>query len=201
MMLAARQRRWPAPKIYAETGEDGEDGQALARLERAITAGRHDAVLMPPPGDPSHLMRLLMHCTRHGVTVTFVAAQVPAPRAPVTPVTPAVAAAANDSRQAAHPPRPRESWDVLARARLEALAGLFPDWRVWLDRNGWHARRREGFLQGYRPGAPVFSVSADTATDLAAQLCWQQAADAHAPDGCHASIMAPPPWGGGHHAA
>jgi hypothetical protein len=94
--------------------------------------------------------------------------------------------------------RAAESWDVLAQARLEALAGLFPEWRIWLDRNGWHARRRgDSFLQGYRPGAPAFHVRADNALDLAAQICWQQAADEHAPDGCQASIHPPPPWGAG----
>jgi hypothetical protein len=94
------------------------------------------------------------------------------------------------------PGRVGESWDVLARARLEALAGLFPDWRVWLDPHGWHARRRgDSFLQGYRSGAPAFHVSADNALDLAAQICWQQAADEHAPDGCQARMHPPPPWG------
>lgn len=83
---------------------------------------------------------------------------------------------------------PDEPWSVLARARLEALAQIYPRWRIWLDEHGWHARRRgEGFLQGYRSGTPVFCVHADTAIGLAAQLCWQQAADTHTPDGCHAS--------------
>jgi hypothetical protein len=60
----------------------------------------------------------------------------------------------------------------------------------------WHARRRgEGFVQGYRPGAPAFCVHAETAAGLAAQLRWQQAADDHAPDGCRARILPPPPWG------
>lgn len=81
-------------------------------------------------------------------------------------------------------PGPAEPWDVLPRARLEALAALYPDWRIWLDQHGWHARRRDGYLQDYRPGAPAFSVHAGTATGLAAQLRWQQAADAHAPYGC-----------------
>jgi hypothetical protein len=85
---------------------------------------------------------------------------------------------------------------MLARTRLEALAEIYPAWRIWLDQHGWHARRRgSGFVQGYRPGAPVFYVHADTATELAAQLCWQHAADAHAPEGCQARILPPPPWG------
>ena len=87
---------------------------------------------------------------------------------------------------------------VGGRAALEALAEIYPDWRIWLDEHGWHARRRgEGFVQGYRPGAPVFCVHADTATGLAAQLCWQQAAEAHAPEGCRARPASAPPWGHG----
>jgi hypothetical protein len=79
----------------------------------------------------------------------------------------------------------REVWGVLARARIEALSALFPAWRIWLDRAGWHARRRDAmYLQIRQEGAPAFSVHADSPTDLAAQLCWQQAADRHAPDGC-----------------
>jgi hypothetical protein len=86
------------------------------------------------------------------------------------------------------------SWSISARGRepdalalggLEALGELFPEWRIWLDRHGWHARRRsDGFVQGYRPGAPAFHVSAASAVDLAAQLCWQRAADEHFPEGC-----------------
>jgi hypothetical protein len=34
---------------------------------------------------------------------------------------------------------------------------------------------------------PAFHVSAQTALDLAAQLCWQQAAGNYTPDGCQAS--------------
>ncbi|HBW20478.1 MAG: hypothetical protein ACLPN6_31045 [Streptosporangiaceae bacterium] len=74
--------------------------------------------------------------------------------------------------------------EVLADAALQALTGLFPDWLVWCDEHGWHARRRAGFVQLYSDGAPAFSVHASDATELAAQLRWQQAADAHAPEGC-----------------
>jgi hypothetical protein len=81
-----------------------------------------------------------------------------------------------------------ESAELLPQARLEALAGLFPGWRIWLDGQEWHARRRsDGFVQDYQPGAPAFHVSADSAMDLAAQLCWQHAAERHAPGGCEAS--------------
>jgi hypothetical protein len=82
-------------------------------------------------------------------------------------------------------PLDRRAWSVLARARLEALSQLFPGWRIWLDQAGWHARRRDtAYLQIRLHGAPAFSVHAATPTDLAAQLCWQQAADRHAPGGC-----------------
>jgi hypothetical protein len=189
MAQAARQRGWPAPEMYADAlGRPGEPGPALDRLEAAITAGRHDALLLPLPrtlGDPAPLMRLLARCTQQGVAVSLVLP----PAAEGPDVTPRAA-------DAPASPLSREAWSMLARARLEALAEIYPDWRIWLDQHGWHARRRgQGFVQGYRPGAPVFYVVADTATGLAAQLCWQQAADTHAPDGCLAHILPPPPWG------
>jgi hypothetical protein len=185
VFLAAQQRGWPTPKIYA----DSESGPALDRLVAAVAAGRHDGLLLSAPGSPSSLMRLLMHCTQHGVTVGFLHA-LAAEDYPV--VTPATAS----TRPLPLRPTSGEHWDILAQARLEALDGLFPDWRIWLDRYGWHARRRgTGFLQGYRPGAPAFCIHAETAVDLAAQLCWQRGADDHAPDGCGASSMPPPPWG------
>lgn len=74
---------------------------------------------------------------------------------------------------------------VLADAGVEALAELFPQWRIWVDREtGWHACRRGGFIQDYHQGAPAFSVHAATVSELAAQLRWQEAADTHAPFGC-----------------
>jgi hypothetical protein len=81
-----------------------------------------------------------------------------------------------------------QSAELLAQAGLEALTASFPGWRIWRDDEEWHARRRsDGFVQDYRPGAPAFHVSADTAIDLAAQLCWQHAAERHAPGGCDSS--------------
>jgi hypothetical protein len=219
MMQEARQRGWSIPEIYAEDerASDGSYGPALHRLEAAIVAGRHDALLMAAPGDPGLLMRLLSHCTKHGVAVSFLpgpaasaAGAAPAPAGASRAPAGAAPAPAGASRASAGASRasagaapaaapgiaePSESWDVLAQARLEALARLFPDWRVWLDRSGWHARRRDSFVQGYRPGAPAFHVRAATALDLAAQLCWQQAAEAHTPDGCQATMLCPPPWG------
>lgn len=216
MMLEAGQRGWPAPEIYAEDepAADGHCSEALHRLEAAIVAGRHDALLMSAPGDPGLLMRLLSDCTKHGVAVSFLAGGPAASACGPAPASASGAASATFSGadpalvSAAAPlsvgegapvapsvSPPPESWDVLAQARLEALAGLFPDWRVWLDRSGWHARRRDSFVQGYRPGAPAFHVTAVNALDLAAQLCWQQAAETHTPDGCQASMLCPPPWG------
>jgi hypothetical protein len=76
---------------------------------------------------------------------------------------------------------------LLAQAGREALAGLYPGWRVWTDDYGWHARRRGGYVQDFHYGAPAFSVHAGDLAELAAQLRWQQAAEAHTPFGCSAS--------------
>lgn len=180
----ARQRGWPPPSVYAEDGDlAGEQAPALARLQAAIEAGRHDALLITDPGAVTgtamHLMGLLLRCTRNGVVVGFLLP----PALADSPATATPPAAHDDA-----PARPApESWSVLARARLEALSGLFPDWRIWLDQRGWHARRRQSpYTQVSQAGAPSYSVHADTPTGIAAQLCWQQAADQHAPDGCPA---------------
>jgi hypothetical protein len=195
MAREASYRGWPTPTVYAEddSNADGGYGQALQRLERAIAAGRHDALLIAAPGNPGRVMGLLSRCTQHGVAVSFL----PGPAADVTGAAAAPPAGVQAQswvapgppvRQSGAAPGPSaEAWDVLAQARLEALAGLFPGWRIWLDRHGWHARRRGDYMQGLRPGAPAFHVSAQTALDLAAQLCWQQAAENYAPDGCQAS--------------
>jgi hypothetical protein len=80
---------------------------------------------------------------------------------------------------------------VLADAGVEALAELFPRWRIWVDAGtGWHACRRGGFIQDYHQGAPAFSVHAPTVGELAAQLRWQEAAEAHAPFGCSSRVTA-----------
>jgi hypothetical protein len=187
IVQAARQQGWPVPVVYADDPDrPGGQDPALDRLQAAITAGRHDALLMPMPGtlgDPAPLMRLLSRCTQYGVIVSLV----PRPMAAGPDLAAALAASA---APAPHP----EPWSVLTRARLEALSEIYPEWRIWLDQHGWQARRRgEGFLQGYRPGAPVFYVQAETAVDLAAQLCWQQAAEIHAPEGCRVGLP-PAPW-------
>jgi hypothetical protein len=198
MVQAALLRGWPAPTVYAEDDEPpgpATDGQTMRRLEAAITAGRHDALLLVAPGtlgDPGPLMRLLSRCTTHGVRVAF-----------VPPGSPGRLAGLADQEAAgrapgADPARPElpdltEPWGILTRARLEALARIYPGWRIWLDHHGWHARRRDEYLQDYRAGAPSFCVHADTAVNLAAQICWQQAADAYVPEGCPSGHLTPPP--------
>ena len=187
----ARQRGWPPPAIYTEDESDLAQGHApaLAALEAAVEAGRHDALLITEPGavygTATHLLPLLHRCTRHGVAVGFLLPPPPARRGPDMPPRHAPS-------HAAPPPLARKPWGVLARARIEALSQLFPGWRIWLDQHGWHARRRDAtYLQLCLDGTPAFSVHADTPTDLAAQLCWQQAADQHTPHGC--SAAQPPP--------
>jgi hypothetical protein len=76
---------------------------------------------------------------------------------------------------------------ILTDAGLQALAELFPGWKIWTDAHGWHARRNGGFIQDYHYGAPAFSVHANGPAELAAQLRWQQAAETHTPFGCQRS--------------
>jgi hypothetical protein len=173
MANAARQRGWPEPDIYVDVA--GSDAPGLSELTTAISAARHDALLLPIAlADDPEVRRLLAICTKQGVVVSFLAPAV----GPDLPPQPAPFPAAPPQRV------PQEPWSTLTRARLDALSELFPDWRIWLDSLGWHARRRGAHLQVYRPGAPAFHVRADTATELAAQLCWQQAAEAYTPQGC-----------------
>ena len=182
----ARQCGWPPPAVYAKDAAELADGcaPALARLEAAIEISGHDALLITDPGvvtgTARHLMGLLLRCTRHGVVVGFLLPAA-APRARVMSL----------RRPARGRPAPedvlpfpvqREAWGLLASTGVEALSELFPGWRIWLDRHGWHGRRRDAvYLQICRDGVPAFAVHADTATSLALQLCWQHAADCHAP--------------------
>jgi hypothetical protein len=141
----ARQQGWSRPAVYAEETTELADGRApaLARLEAAIPADRHHALVITGPGPaPADVLPFPVRC---------------------------------------------EAWALLARTSVEALSKLFPGWRIWLDQHGWHGRRRDAvYLQVCRDGVPAFAVHADTAASLALQLCWQQAADCHAPDGCSA---------------
>lgn len=76
VLEAAAQRGWPAPVVYvAGAGAGRGRGVVLGRLEAAVSAGRHDGLLMALPavlGDAGRLVRLLVSCTRAGVVVSFV---------------------------------------------------------------------------------------------------------------------------------
>jgi len=179
----ARQRGWPRPTLYIEKPADVDRGRApaLARLESAIEVSRHDALLITDPGaaagQATHLMGLLYRCTRNGVSVGFLLPA--APQSDVMSLRPAARPEVPSALP--FPVRRREAWGALTRARIGALTELFPDWRIWLDERGWHARRREAvYLQGLEPGVPAFSVHAETSTELAKQLYGQQAADRNA---------------------
>jgi hypothetical protein len=173
---AARQRGWPAPAVYADEGRDRPGDSALARLEAAIVAGRHDALMLAGQGavgygGPASLMRLLLACTKNGVTVELLPPPLTAGEEAAMP--PSMAGLA---RPAQRSPAHRERPAVLTRARVSAMSGLFPGWRIWLDDHGWHARRRDGvFLQEYRLGAPAFCVHADSEAGLSRRLRDQEA--------------------------
>jgi hypothetical protein len=192
VVQGASQRGWVLPVIYTEDETDlaAGDAPALARLEAAIDASRHDALLITEPGaaygTAPHLLRLLHRCTRHGVVVGFLLRPSPHRGLALPP--------RNAPGHADPFPLGRQAWGVLARARIGALSQLFPGWRIWLDQHGRHARRRDTtYLQIRSSGAPAFSVHVGTATELAAQLRWQQAADRHTPHGC-AATQSPPIW-------
>jgi hypothetical protein len=86
--MAARQRGWPEPDVYADRPDAGNPGPALTELAAAVAAGRHDGLLLAmPTAADSATMRLLASCTKHGVRVSFippdpVARRRPRPRAP-----------------------------------------------------------------------------------------------------------------------
>src|SRR6266702_4784821 len=49
MIRLAREAAWPKPVIYADAGPATEPGSRYAALVEAITAGRHDAVMITHP--------------------------------------------------------------------------------------------------------------------------------------------------------
>ena len=49
MVRLAREAAWPKPVIYADAGPATEPGSQYAALVEAITAGRHDAVMITHP--------------------------------------------------------------------------------------------------------------------------------------------------------
>lgn len=71
---------WPEPTVYLDRDQSGHD-PALTALTAAITAGRHNAVMLVGPGairgcpGPS-LRGLLASCTAQGVSVDYL---MPAP--------------------------------------------------------------------------------------------------------------------------
>jgi hypothetical protein len=189
----AAQRGWPTPCIYLEHHADvaADRAPALAALAAAVEAGRHDALLIAKPAVPlTQLMSLLMRCTRHGVTVGLLLPPPSEQRERATGAAPPGQPERAAEMPGAAPPvaempagRPDRT-ALLVRAQSDALCGLFPAWRIWHDDHGWHARRRSPFLECHGRGAPSYSVHAPGPAELAAQLCWQQAADEHAPNGC-----------------
>jgi len=48
-VIAAQGLGWPVPVVYADAGPAGQPGTQLAALAEAITAGRHDAVIITHP--------------------------------------------------------------------------------------------------------------------------------------------------------
>jgi hypothetical protein len=64
----ARRLGWPMPAMYADAGPPGGQYAALAE---AITAGRHDAVIVARAGaigdDLAQIEAFDLHCRRHGV--------------------------------------------------------------------------------------------------------------------------------------
>jgi hypothetical protein len=184
----AAQRGWPVPCIYLEHHADVAAGRApaLGALAAAVEAGRHDALLITKPTVPlTQLMSLLMRCTRHGVTVGLLLPPASGqPERATEPVPPGQPERATEAPATAPPPGRADRAALLVRAQSDALCGLFPAWRIWHDEHGWHARRRSPFLESHGRGAPSYSVHAPGPAQLAAQLCWQQAADEHAPNGC-----------------
>lgn len=192
----ARRRGWPEPAVYADEGSALADGYGpgLAMLSAAVCAGRHDAVIMSGPGvisrNQARLMAFLFRCTDNGVAVEFVGPSTasdflmqPPPAARLSAALPRPAAARY--ARLCSLPGAAPTADILTLAGVEALSGSFPDWRIWADDHGWHARRRGNvYVQAFQHGAPAFCVHGVSAVDLAAQLRWQQAADLHAPAGC-----------------
>jgi hypothetical protein len=73
MVRLAREAAWPKPVIYADAGPANEPGSQYAALVEAITAGRHDAVMITHPmmisrdlADAEAFDRL---CQRQGVRI------------------------------------------------------------------------------------------------------------------------------------
>ena len=156
---------------------------ALARLAAAVEAGRHDALLITDPGAvtgaATYLIGLLHRCARNGVVVGFLVP--PAPGAsPATATAPAGQVKPRDRWPSAtggcsHTPASRRCPGCSRTGGSGSTSAA-----------GTPAAGQTPYMQVSSEGAPAYSVHAGSPTDLAAQLCWQQAADRHAPGGCAA---------------
>ena len=74
---------------------------------------------------------------------------------------------------------------VLADAGVEALAELFPRWRIWADmETGWHACRRGGFIQDYHPDARPSRCTRERPGNSPASCAGRKKTEKHTPFGC-----------------
>jgi hypothetical protein len=83
----SRELGWPAPAVYADPA-GSRPGAALAALAGAVSAGRHDALIVAGSvltEGPVPLLGLLLTCTRHGVPVRFALLPAPPPGRPAPP--------------------------------------------------------------------------------------------------------------------
>jgi hypothetical protein len=73
MVRLAREAAWPKPVIYADAGPATEPGSRYAALVEAITAGRHDAVMITHPmmisRDLADVQAFDRLCRRQGVHI------------------------------------------------------------------------------------------------------------------------------------
>ncbi len=71
----ARDLGWPVPVVYADVGQADEPGSQFAALVEAVTAGRHDAVVVTHPGVIGHDLGQIeafdRHCRQHGVRLCW----------------------------------------------------------------------------------------------------------------------------------
>jgi hypothetical protein len=97
-----RQRGWPSPTVYADKDDPSLAGgcsSAIATLTAAVSAGRHDALIISVldaiSGGPAYLLtRLLFLCTDHGVALEFLTP----PATPHSPAFPPPAVASSTVR-------------------------------------------------------------------------------------------------------
>jgi hypothetical protein len=166
----ARDRGWPEPEIYADAAGPAGPGGLVDLIVSVASGRRYELLLAVLDHSDPVLGQLLTDCARLGTAVSLRSEHGP------SAVAGGYGWSAIGSEQG---PERGEPGSTLELARLEALTSVFPRWQVWRDHSGWHARRRGARVQSCRDGAPAFHVHAGTATELAAQLCWQHHADTH----------------------